>query len=115
MSEFAEFVREQMAGFGPVTIRGMFGGSGVFYDGLMFALIVDDELYFKADGETRGRFEARGLEPFRYSQRGKTVSFNYFAAPEEVFDSTDAMAEWAKLAWGAALRAVNENSEAKTK
>ena len=114
MNEFADFVREQMADFEPVAIRGMFGGHGVFRDGLMFALIIDDALYFKADGETREKFEARGLEPFRYIQRGNTVSFNYFAAPEEVFDSTDAMVEWAKLAWGAALRVANGNSPAKT-
>ena len=115
MHEFADFVGEQMAGFGPVTIRAMFGGHGVFRDGLMFALIIDDALYFKADGETRARFEALGLEPFRYIQRGKPVSFSYFAAPEEVLDSADAMVEWSKLAWGAALRAANENGNAKLK
>lgn len=114
MNEFADFVKEQMAGFGQVAIRAMFGGHGVFRDGLMFALIIDDALYLKADGETRGRFEALGLEPFSYLQRGKSVSFSYYAAPEEVFDSVDAMAEWAKLAWGAALRAASGNSGAAT-
>jgi len=111
MSAFGEFVQEQMAGFGPVNIRPMFGGEGVFRDGLMFALIAEETLYFKADQLTRARFEERGLAPFTYRLRGKTSTFGYFTAPEEVLDDAGAMKEWAGLGWGAALRAAHAKAE----
>ena len=53
-----------MAGFGPVTIRPMFGGAGVYHDGLMFALVDDEVLYFKVDETSRPAFEAENLPPF---------------------------------------------------
>ena len=103
-SEFVEFTIEQMAPLAGIRVRAMFGGFGVYQDDLMFAIIVDDSLYFKADAATRGDFTALGLNPFTYSARGKTVTLQYYAAPPEVFESSETMQEWARLAIGAALR-----------
>jgi DNA transformation protein len=104
-SGFADFVVEQMAGLGGVTARRMFGGHGIFRDGLMFALIAGDTLYFKADDVNVGRFEARGLGPFTYESAGRPpMSLRYYRAPEEVFDDAQAMTEWARDAFACALR-----------
>jgi DNA transformation protein len=51
MSELIAYLPEVFELFGPVTIRKMFGGYGVYHDGLMFALVADDTLYLKADDE----------------------------------------------------------------
>ena len=36
----------------------MFGGFGVYLDGLMFALLLDDRVYIKVDEVSVGRFSS---------------------------------------------------------
>ncbi len=105
--EFAEFLKEQMAGFGPVSVRPMFSGAGVFRDGLMFALVANDVLYFKADDTSRSEFEAEGLGPFVYgTKKGKNTIMSYRRAPERCLDDPDEMSQWCRKAHAAALRAA---------
>ena len=103
-SEFAENLREVFAEFGPIEIRGMFGGYGIFREGLMFALVADDVLYLKADKKNSASFRDRGLPPFEYEKRGKKVGLSYFQAPEEIFDERGVAKAWADSAFDAALR-----------
>ncbi len=105
-SEFVELVIDQMAPLGRPRVRAMFGGYGIYRDDRIFAIIVDDRLYFKADPVTRPEFEAKGLRPFTYVARGKSVTMQYFEAPPEVFEEPDAMRDWSQKAYGAALRAM---------
>jgi DNA transformation protein and related proteins len=91
--------------FGRVTVRRMFGGYGVYHDGLMFALAADDVLYLKADAESVARFEAEGMPPFAYEANGRTMRMSYYQAPAEVLEDPAQAAEWAQLAYAAALRA----------
>jgi DNA transformation protein len=103
--EFIEFVSEQMAGFGPVSVRRMFGGAGVYRDGLIFALIVSDVLYLKTDEEARAPFEAEGLGPFTYStKKGEHKLTSYWRAPSRCFDDPDEMALWCRRAYDVALK-----------
>lgn len=104
-SEFLDFVIEQMAGLGAVSARAMFGGYGLYCNGLFIAIIAKDTLYFKADTQSQPRFEARGLARFQYQARGKTLQLMYYAAPPEVHDEAQAMLEWGQLALAAAVRA----------
>ena len=103
-SEFVEFVIEQMARIGRPRARAMFGGHGIYQDDCMFAIVVDDRLYFKADSTTRAEFEAKGLSPFTYVTRGKTITMQYFEAPPEVFEEPEVMRHWMQKAHTAALR-----------
>lgn len=104
-SEFVEFVIEQMSFIGGLRVRAMFGGHGVYQDDCIFAILVEDRLYFKADSTTRDEFEAKGLSPFTYVARGKSVTMQYFEAPPEVFEEPEAMRSWVQKALGVALRA----------
>lgn len=101
---FADQVVEQMALFARVEAKPMFGGFGVYRDGLMFALISDEQLYFKADDQTAPVFAREGLAPFTYESRGKTARLRYHQAPFEVFDDPQRMAWWARLAYDCAVR-----------
>jgi DNA transformation protein and related proteins len=112
--EFADYVVEQMAGFGAVEAKTMFGGFGIYRLGLMFALIMDDQLYFKVDAVSGDAFHARGLRPFTYEARGKASSLNYYEAPPEVFDEPAEMAEWAREAYACAVR-KNKPKKPKTR
>lgn len=83
----------------------MFGGYGIYRDGLMFALVSDDVLYFKADEAMAAELAARDLKPFEYRKQGKRMTIAYYTAPAEIFDDPDEAKRWAKRAHAAALRA----------
>ncbi len=104
-SEFVQFVLELMTPVGEVRARAMFGGYGIYREDIMFAIIVDDRLYFKADSATHRKFTARNLGQFTYVARGKTVTMQYYEAPPEVFEAPLAMRIWAQQSVAAALRA----------
>lgn len=108
MSEYTDFLRETFELLGPVTVRRMFGGYGLYHEGLMFGLVSGETLYLKADGVNAGYFRERGLEPFRYQRRGKTVEMSFFLAPEEIFDDREEAALWADRSFRAAMRSARE-------
>ena len=110
MSEFVEYLHEVFEQFGPIQARRMFGGYGIYHDGLMFGLVADDSLYLKADETTAEHFVSRGLGRFGYEKGGKLVKLSYYLAPEEVLDNPEAAALWARRAHEAALRAKSGKS-----
>jgi DNA transformation protein len=115
-TSFKEFLIEQMAGFGPVTIRTMFGGAGVMRDGLMFALIDDEVLYLKADDETKAAFVAENLSQFTYvAKGGKKMEMAYWRIPERCLDDADEMAKWCRVAYGEALKAAAKKKPRKSR
>jgi DNA transformation protein len=101
---FASYCAELLTPLGPVRVRRMFGGHGIYVDDLFIAIVTGETLYLKADAETTPRFDAAGCAPFTYSSRGRTVSLHYRAAPAEAMDSPALMRPWASLAMQAALR-----------
>jgi DNA transformation protein len=106
-SETVEHLLELMKPFGAVTAKSMFGGWGLYREGLFFALVADDVLYLKVDDETRATFEAAGLEPFVFRTKdGTATAMSYRRAPDEALESPDEMARWARLGYGAAVRAA---------
>lgn len=103
---FQEFLKDQLAGFGPVAIRRMFGGAGVYADDVMFGLIADDTLYLKVDGTTVPAFEAEGMRAFTYTAKGgKPISMSYWEVPPRLLEDPDELAEWARTAYGVACAA----------
>lgn len=82
----------------------MFGGHGVFYNGVMIGLIADDTLYLKADEQTQDEFLKRGLTQFQYQKGNKLVGMSYYLAPEDALDDPTEMKPWAELAYAAAKR-----------
>ena len=88
---FVELLKDALSGLGPMSVRRMFGGAGVYADGVMFGLIADDTLYLKADDATRRAFAAEGLGPFVYEGRGRTIATSYWRVPERLLEDTDEM------------------------
>ncbi len=103
--EFCDHLVDLLRPFGPVSIRRMFGGAGIYRDGLMFALVAYDTLYFKVDDRTRPGFERAGMRPFTYEGKTDPVTMSYFQAPPEALEDADLLAGWARDAYAAALRA----------
>ncbi|KQQ91487.1 TfoX/Sxy family protein [Aureimonas sp. Leaf324] len=98
-------IHELFATLQPITIRRMFGGKGIYADGRICALVLNDELYLKTDCETASRFEAAGARRWTYQREGAApVAMPYHTVPDEALDDPDIMAGWARLAMGAAIR-----------
>ena len=103
-SDFVRHVSELLTPAGRVVTKRMFGGYGIFLDGLFMAIIVDDELYLKSDTATNTEFDAESCAPFVYSKDGKSLTMAYRRAPSDAMDAPHLMLPWARLALQAALR-----------
>lgn len=101
---FRDFLIELLEPLGPVHIRRMFGGGGVYLDGVMFGLVVDDVLFLKTDDSNRAMFETEGMGPFVYDAKGKPVSMSYWQAPERLYDEPDELLVFAHAALAVARR-----------
>ena len=114
--EFIDFITEQMAGLGPVTVKRMFSGAGFFRDGLMFALIAGDAFYFKTDDAGSAAFAAEGLGPFSYKTKtGIHTLTSYWRAPERCLDDPDEMKAWCQRAFDEALKAAKPKKKPSSK
>ena len=102
--DFIAHLQDLFAPMGELSARRMFGGQGVYLDGLMIGVVMDDGLYLKADAQSAAQFEAAGSAPFVYDSGGKRVTMSYWSAPETAMDSPQAMQPWARRAVEAALR-----------
>ncbi|BDU17418.1 TfoX/Sxy family protein [Lysobacter auxotrophicus] len=89
---------------GEVSTRAMFGGHGVYLDGELIGVVMEEALYLKVDAETRLHFEAAGCEPYVYLGQAEPITMSYWSVPDIALESPDAMRPWAELAWAAARR-----------
>ena len=102
---FAEFLREQLAPLGRISMRRMFGKTGVFCDGFMLGMVRDNTLYFRVDDDNRAEFkEAESFPPLNYEKKGDTIDLAFWRAPERLFDEPDELVTWARSALAAAQR-----------
>jgi len=114
MSEFIAYLPEVFELFGTIHSRKMFGGYGIYHDGLMFALVANDTLYLKADAENVRFFEELGLAPFEYQREGKMAKMSYYQAPAEFMEDREQAELWAQRSYDAALRAQRKKRKSKT-
>ena len=102
---FAEFLRGQLAPLGRITMRRMFGKTGVFCNALMLAMVRDNTLYFRVDEDNRAVFrEAEAFPPLSYEKKGGSIDLAFWRAPERLFDDPDELVSWARAALAAAQR-----------
>jgi len=98
--EFVGYVVEQLAGWGAVSVRRMFGGAGLYRAGTMFAVVADDVAYLKVDDSNRDDFVRAGSAPFEpYPDKIKTTIRTYYEIPTEVLEDPDTLAQWAQRSW----------------
>ena len=102
--DFRDKVIGLLLAFGPVQARAMFGGYGVYLDGLMFGLIAEDVLYFKVDDGNRQEYIDAGSLPFTYEGKSRPVEMSYYRVPDTLMDDPGGIAGWAERAHQAAQR-----------
>lgn len=106
---------ELLAPLGRIAARRMFGGAGLYADGLIVGLEVEGTLYLKTDDASRQAFGDAGGHPFVYDGKGKPITTSYWTPPEEAMDAPEAMRPWARLALDAALRSAARKPAKKPK
>jgi DNA transformation protein len=110
---FTEFLREQLAPLGRVTMRRMFGKTGVFCDGVMLGMVRENTLYFRVDDENRAAFkEAESFPPLSYEKKGGSIDLSFWRAPERLFDEPDELIAWVRAALAAARRVAAKRERA---
>jgi DNA transformation protein len=98
-------IRDLFAAFGPVTVRRMFSGAGIYADGLMFGLVAAEVIYLKVDAHNTPAFEREDLPAFTYTAKGgKRAVMSYRRMPDRLYDDPDELAAWARDALAAARR-----------
>jgi DNA transformation protein len=106
---FAEFLRDQLSPLGRITLRRMFGKTGVFCDGVMLGMVTGDTLYFRVDEQNREVFkEAEGEPPLNYAKGGRLIDLAFWRAPERLLDEPDELLSWARVALEAARRVARQ-------
>lgn len=111
----AEFIRDVFSAFGPVSVRRMFGGAGIYADGVMFALVADDLIYLKVDAQNEPDFEREQLPPFTYlAKNNKCAVMSYRRIADRLYDDPDELARWARDALSAAQRAQKNVTPGRT-
>lgn len=101
-----EWAKEALEPLGAITHRPMMGAAVLHCDGLVFAVVDEEAIYFKNDKVSAPLWDEAGCPPFTFTGKdGETVSMNYRRAPDDVYDDADAMRTWAALALEASRRA----------
>ena len=110
-----EALKELFRPFGEVAVKRMFGGAGIYAEGLCFAIEQDGEVFLKVDALSQPEFAAAGSSPFIYVARGKPMSTSFWRLPPIAHEQADELRRWASLGLGAARRAAEAKAKPKTK
>jgi DNA transformation protein len=110
------WAEEALAPLGQLTMRKMMGGATLYLDGVVFAILADDEIWFKADAQNDASWDALGAERFSFSFKdGRTGTMNYRRGPADVHDDAEAMRRCAGLGLAAGLRGAARKSPRRAK
>jgi DNA transformation protein and related proteins len=110
----AEGLKELFQPFGAVVVKRMFGGHGVYHDGLMFSLEIEGEVYLKTDAETESAFAAAGATPFIYQGHSRPIRVSFWRLVAGAYDDADELKRWCGLAIDAARRAAEAKAQRAT-
>ena len=112
-ASFAEFLRDQLAPLGHLSMRRMFGKTGVFCQGVMFGMVTEDTLYVRVDDHNRETFkEAEAYPPLNYAKQGSSIDLSFWRVPERLIDEPDELVTWARAALAAAHRVAATRTQA---
>ena len=115
-TEFADFLRDQLAPLGHVTLRRMFGKTGVFCEGVMFGMVAENILYFRVDSQNREAFKEAGSFPsLNYVKNGSMIDLAFWRAPDRLFDERQELMVWARAALAAAHRVAAKRGSGKSR
>jgi DNA transformation protein len=101
---FKEFVLDQLRVLTDVRAKAMFGAHGLYQDEHFFGILDEGRLFFKTDAQSQGDYVARGMEPFTYKSKGRTLTMSYHEVPADVLENAPELVAWARRAIEVAAR-----------
>jgi DNA transformation protein and related proteins len=90
---------ERLSTFGDISSRHMFGGYGIYKDGIIIGLVADGELYFKSTPTTQTFYESFGSTPFMYEGQKRPIQMSYWYVPETVLNDYETLEKWVDIAF----------------
>lgn len=114
-AEFREFLIDHFSGLGPIEVKRMFGGAGLYVDDACFAIVLFGEtLMLRGDDTLGAELEAEGAERWVYSHKTRgDVVMPYWTLPEAAMDDPDEAVAWARKALIPAQEAAAKKRAAK--
>jgi DNA transformation protein and related proteins len=108
---FKEFVLDQLSALPDMRARAMFGAHGLYCDDKFFGILEEGRLFFKTSAKTEGDYTARGMEPFTYTKKGRTITVAYHEVPPDVLEQPNELILWARKAIGLATTSNKKASK----
>jgi len=103
--QYCEYLVDLLVPLGEVSTKSMFGGHGIYTHGKIFAIVIEDILYFKTDAQNRPDYEAAGSEPFSYeTKKGNRAVMSYWQVPADIIDDSEMLLAWAEKSYQVAIR-----------
>lgn len=106
---FKAFVLDQLSALPELRAKAMFGAHGLYAGGKFFAILDDGRLFFKTDADSAKAYTARGMGPFKYESKGKTLTMGYHEVPPDVLENSHELTEWARRALRLAKTSTNRS------
>jgi DNA transformation protein len=110
---FKDFVLDQLSALPEVWAKAMFGAHGLYQGEYFFGILDEGRLFFKTDAQSQADYVARGMEPFTYESRGRTLTMSYHEVPPDVLENPPELVAWARRAIQAAARQKKPAKRAK--
>src|SRR5208283_3893415 len=95
---FKEFVLDQLGALPDVCAKAMYGAHGLYSGGRFFGILDEGRLFFKTDAQSQADYTVRGMPPFTYESRGRTLTMGYHEVPPDVLESREELVAWAHRA-----------------
>ncbi|EQA45216.1 TfoX N-terminal domain protein [Leptospira broomii serovar Hurstbridge str. 5399] len=116
MSSFLEYAQDRLKVCGPITVKSMFGGYGVYSGNRIFGMIINDLLYFKVGPGNQAEYEAASMSPFTYEgKNGKPIRMSYWQVPEEILEDDEDLRYWFRKAMAEAAKAASPKKKVSVK
>jgi DNA transformation protein len=110
---FEDFVADQLSPLGKISVRRMFGGAGIYRQGVFFGILYNGRLYLRTDAASRPDYRTRGMKPFR-PRAGITLK-TYYEVPPEVWEESELLVARAQRALAARAEAAAPVKRARAK
>ena len=102
-NSFKDFVLDQLSALPEIRVKAMFGAHGLYQGEHFFGILDEGRLFFKTNGQSQGDYVSRGMKPFTYVSKGRTLTMSYHEVPPEVLENPADLAAWAQRAIRVAL------------
>jgi DNA transformation protein len=113
--QYLDYVLEQLAALGALRSNRMFGGVGLYADGLFFGLIDDDTLFFKTDETNIADYRERNMPRFMPFPERPEAALGYHQVPADVIEDAETLVAWARKSVAVALAAHAAKANRKPK